>query len=102
MSLPKYDVRLLRIAENDLADIIAYIAAERPSAAVDQLARIEKALGLLKSNPFLGKRPSDEHLSELGYRCLIVDDYLAFYTVEERIVFVHRILHGARDYLTLL
>jgi toxin ParE1/3/4 len=102
VSQPKYDVRLLHIAENDLADIVAYVAVERPSAAVDQLARIEKALGLLKSNPFLGKRPSDEHLSELGYRCLIVDDSLAFHTVEEKIVFVHRILHGARDYLTLL
>ena len=102
MSQPKYDVRLLRIAEDDLADIVAYIAAERPSAAVDQLAKIEKALGLLQSNPFLGKRLGDKHLSELGYRCLIVDDYLAFYTVEEKIVFVHRILHGARDYFTLL
>ena len=66
------------------------------------MARIEKALGLLKTNPLLGKRPTDELLSELGYRCLIVDEYLAFYTVEENIVFVHRILHGARDYLTLL
>ena len=102
MSQPKYDVRLLRIAENDLADIVAYISAERPAAAVDQLAKIEKALGLLKTNPYLGKRPTDEHLNELGYRCLIVDEYLAFYTVEEKIVFVHRILHGARDYFTLL
>ena len=101
MSRPKYDVRLLRIAENDLADIVAYVAAERPSAASGQMAKIEKSLGLLKNNPYLGKLPNDAHLIELGYRCLIIEDYLAFYTVEGRRVFVHRIIHGARDYLSL-
>ena len=101
MSRSKYEVRLLRIAENDLADIVSYIAAERPSAAMGQMAKFEKSLGLLKSNPYLGKLPNDTHLIELGYRCLIIEDYLAFYTIEERTVFVHRIIHGARDYLFL-
>ena len=102
MSRRKYNVRLLRIAENDLADIVAYIAAERPSAAAAQLDRIEKSLGLLNRNPYLGKVPNDEHLIGLGYRCLNIDDYLAFSSVEEQTVFVHRIVHGARDYLSLL
>jgi plasmid stabilization system protein ParE len=101
VSLRDLEVRLLRIAENDLADIVAYIAAERPSAAPGQLAKIEKTLGFLRKNPYLGKLPNDEHLIELGYRCLIIDDYLAFYTVEEQAVLVHRIIHGARDYHTL-
>ncbi len=102
MSQRKYAVRLLRIAENDLAEIVAYIAAEQPAAAVGQLTKIEKTLGLLKKNPYLGKLPNDERLLRLGYRCLIIDDYLAFYTVEGQTVFVHRIIHGARDYLALL
>lgn len=102
MSLRKYAVRLLRIAENDLAEIIAYIAAEQPSAAAGQLAKIERTLGLLSKNPYLGKLPNDEHLIKLGYRCLIIDDYLAFYTVEGQIIFVHRIIHGARNHLSLL
>ena len=102
MSLRKYTVRLLRIVENDLAEILAYIAAERPSAAAGQLTKIGRILGLLRRNPYLGKLPNDEHLTKLGYRCLIIDDYLAFYTVEEQTVFVHRIIHGARDYLSLL
>lgn len=101
MSRPKYNVRLLRIAENDLADIVSYIAAERPSAALGQMTKLEKALAHLKSNPYLGKLPNDTHLIELGYRCLIVEDYIAFYTVEEHTVFIHRIIHGARDYLSL-
>ena len=101
MSRPKYNLRLLRIAENDLADIVSYIAAERPSTALGQMGKIEKSLTRLKSNPYLGKLPNDTHLVELGYRCLIIEDYLAFYTIEERAVFVHRIIHGARDHLSL-
>jgi toxin ParE1/3/4 len=38
----------------------------------------------------------------MGYRYLIVADYLVFYTFEEQTVLVHRIIHGARDYLRLL
>ncbi|MGA9116679.1 MAG: type II toxin-antitoxin system RelE/ParE family toxin [Bacteroidota bacterium] len=101
MSRPKYDVRLLRIAENDLADILSYIAPERPSAALGQTAKIEKSLNRLKSNPHLGRLPNDTHLIELGCRCLIIEDYLAFYTIEEHTVFVRRIVHGARDYHSL-
>lgn len=101
MSRPKYDLRLLRIAENDLSDIVTYIAAERPSAALGQMAKIEKSLNRLKSNPYLGKLPNDTHLIELGYRCLIIEDHIVFFTIEERTVFVHRIIHGARDYLPL-
>ncbi|MBL7995484.1 type II toxin-antitoxin system RelE/ParE family toxin, partial [bacterium] len=37
-----------------------------------------------------------------GYRYLIVDNYLIFYTIEEETIFVHRIIHGARDYRRLL
>jgi toxin ParE1/3/4 len=101
VSRRRFNVRILRVAENDLAEIVAYIAAERPSSAAGVLTKIERTLGLLRGNPYLGKLPNDEHLVELGYRCLIIDDYLAFYTVEEQTVFVHRIIHGARNYLPL-
>lgn len=37
----------------------------------------------------------------MGYRYLIVDDYLIFYTVEQRSIYVHRIIHGARNYSSL-
>jgi len=38
----------------------------------------------------------------MGYRFLVVQNYLIFYTIEDRTIWVHRILHGARDYLSLL
>ena len=101
MSRPDYDVRLLRIAEDDLAEIVTYIAADRPSAAEAVMTRIEKNLGLLKKHPHLGRIPKEEDLARLSYRYLVVDNYLIFYIVEANTIFVHRILHGAQDYLRL-
>ncbi|MCR4318570.1 MAG: type II toxin-antitoxin system RelE/ParE family toxin [Planctomycetes bacterium] len=64
--------------------------------------KIKQRLLRLKSFPKTGAIPVESELSELGYRFVIVDNYLIFYTVGTRIVTVHRILHGARDYLTIL
>ncbi len=102
MSKPKYTVRLLRVAEEDLNDILDYIAADNLSAATAILDRIEKDLRLLSHQPFLGRIPEEEELMRIGYRVLVILDYLIFYTVEGQTVLVHRILHGARDYLRLL
>jgi toxin ParE1/3/4 len=102
VSRPEYSIRLLRIAEEDLWDIVSYIAADRPSAAERLADRIEKDLQLLARNPRLGRIPEEEELLRSGYRYLIVESYLIFYTLEEKTILVHRILHGARDYLNLL
>ena len=101
MKRPKYTVRLLRAAEDDFTEIISYIAAEKPDAAESLAQRIEHGLRLLSTNPYLGRVPKDAALLDLGYRYLIVQNYLIFYVVEERTIFVHRIVHGARDFLGL-
>ena len=96
-----HEIRLLSIAEEDLLEIVTYIAIERPSAANAIADKIEKTLLRLTKQPFLGRVPNDENLSEMGYRHLVVDNYLIFYTDEEKTIWVHRILHGARDYTHL-
>jgi toxin ParE1/3/4 len=100
--MARYALRLLRLAEEDLADALSYIAAERPQAAKALATRVEKDLILLASNPYLGRTPNDEELMRLGYRYLIIEDYLIFYTIEGQSVIVHRIIHGARDYSGLI
>lgn len=102
MSRPKYTVRLLRVAEEDLTEIVTYIAADRPSAAEAVAAKIEKNLKLLSKHPQLGRIPYEEELMRSGFRFLVVENYLIFYMIEAQSVYVHRILHGARDYLSLL
>ena len=97
----EYTIRLLRAAENDLFEIVNYIAADRQSAADALATKIEKDLNLLSKNPQLGRIPNEEELMRLGYRYLVVQNYLIFYTMEDQVIYVHRILHGARDYLSL-
>lgn len=102
MSKSNFNVRLLSIAEEDFTEIISFIAADNSKAAEDLANKIEKNLELLTDNPLLGKTPSDSDLKLLGYRYLIIENYLVFYTIEQRTIFVHRILHGARNYKALL
>lgn len=102
MSKRKYAIKLLRAAEEDLTEIVTYIAAENLTAADHMATKIEKNISLLANNPYLGRIPEDEELVRLGYRFLVVQNYLIFYTVEEHTIFIYRIIHGARDYLRIL
>ncbi len=102
MSSSKYSVRLLTIVEQDLSELLAYIAAENVNAALGLAEKIERQLVALRSHPYLGRIPSDQQLADLGYRVLVVENYLMFYEVKGRTVLIHRIIHGARDIPGLL
>jgi addiction module RelE/StbE family toxin len=102
MPTDKYQIRLLRIAEEDLTEIISYIAVDNPIAANALADKIEKNFELLSENPTLGRIPRDEDIKNLGYRYIIIQNYIVFYTIEERTIFIHRILHGARNYKAVL
>ena len=98
----KYTVRLLSTAEQDFNEIIDYILLENTSAAISIADKIESNLQFLENNPQLGRIPDDQELLRLGYRYLIVLDYLIFYKIEDTTIIVYRILHGARNYKSLL
>jgi toxin ParE1/3/4 len=102
VSSSNYSVRLLSVAEQDLQDIVSLVAADNLSAAVTLAERIERDLHRLKHHPYLGKMPDDVRLAGLGYRLLVIENYLVFYKVRGKTVVVHRILHGARDIPNLL
>ncbi|MDP2365464.1 MAG: type II toxin-antitoxin system RelE/ParE family toxin [Ignavibacteria bacterium] len=98
----KYQIRLLKIAEEDFTEIISFIAADNLTAAKTIANKIEKDLLLLSENPYLGRIPRDEEFKNLGYRYLIVQNYIIFYTIEDSSILIHRILHQARNYKSLL
>ena len=102
MPTDKYEIRLLTIAEEDFNEIISFIAADDPNAAEKIALKIERDLELLSENPQLGRIPRDEDIKKMGYRFLVVQNYIIFYTIEAKIIFVHRIIHGARNYKALL
>jgi toxin ParE1/3/4 len=101
VSRSKYNVKLLRIAEDDVLEIVSYISADRPSAAEALAIKIEKNLNLLSQNPRLGRIPKEDELNRLRYRYLVVENYLLFCTIEGQTIYVHRMLNGARDYSSL-
>jgi len=98
----KFQIRFLKIAEEDFTEIVSYIAADNPKAADEIATKIEKNLELLSENPFLGRIPRDEELKKLGYRYLIIQNYIIFYTIENNKIFIHRLLHSARNYKEIL
>ena len=102
MRAAKFQVRLLKIAEEDFTEIISYIAADNPNAASKLADKIEKNLELLSDNPKLGRIPRDEEIRNLGYRYIVIQNYLIFYTIDERTILIHRILHSARNYKAIL
>jgi toxin ParE1/3/4 len=102
MKQPKYTIRLLQAAQEDFKEIITYIALDNPSAAEAIADKIEKSLSNLSTYPLIGKIPNEEELATMGYRFLVVQNYLIFYTIEDQIIWVHRIIHGAREFLSLL
>ena len=97
-------VHYLALAEADLLEILEYIRKDNPRAAQDTFARFEEALGKLGSFPELGSVVRDDRLSAKGYRVLVIDNYLAFYIVDESsgVVEVRRVIHGRRRFSFLL
>lgn len=98
----EYLIQLLPIAEEDFKEIVLFIAQDNPIAAEKVASRIETNLQNLSTHPHSGRIPNEIELARSGFRYLVVDDYLIFYTIEETTIYIHRIIHGARDYRRLL
>lgn len=102
MSHPKRPLHFLTLAETDLNDIYSYIASDNKKAAESVLAKIESTIGLICDNPFIGRLSRHKQLARVGYRYMVVQNYLILYIVEDEAIVIHRILHSARDYLTIV
>jgi len=96
----KFRIEYLPIAEKDLTEILDYIQIDNPTAALNLLDEIDKAISKLAYFPYMGHAPKDHRLILLNYRMLVVENYLVFYVVldEEEGVEIRRILHGKRKY----
>ncbi len=102
MNNHRYLVRVLRPAQIDYSQILDYLIEKSPRAADKFEEKFDKLLERLENSPFFGKFPPYEELRAVGYRMAILDKYLVFYIVQGTIVEVHRIIHGARDYLKVV
>jgi toxin ParE1/3/4 len=97
-----FEVHYLPSAINDLDEIIDYIKIDSPKAALRILNEIDESIDNLSRFPMVGIIPKDKRLKRLGYRILIVNNYLVFYTIKDIKIEIRRILHSKRDYKFLL
>ena len=97
----KFKIVYLPVAQEDLLDILDYIKKDNPAAAVQFIERIDKTIGKLSTFPYLGKVPKDDRLKVMGYRMLIIDNFIIFYVVK-KVIEIRRVIHGSRRYEFLL
>ena len=83
------------LAENDLAEIVRFIAADNPQAAYAVLDEIRTRTAALTEHPSMG-RPGRIR----GTRELVIarTPFIAAYRVTGDVVIILRIVHGARKW----
>ena len=87
-------------AEQDIDDLVSYIAAENTHAALNLLDKIYETMDMLATNPLIGHKRDD--LTEKPVRFWALKwDYLIIYKVCSPIEIV-RVLSGYRDIINLL
>ena len=92
--------------QNDLDGVIGYVALslENKIAASSLLGVIEKSYDDLERMPLMYEACHDPYLKELGYRKVVIRNYIMVYKVDEdaKTVYVMRLFHGRQDYEKLI
>lgn len=101
-----YNIHVTSAAERDLnyaADHIEFVL-KNPKAADDLLDEAEKQINSLSDFPEKFQLVDDPILSSWGIRFVIVDNYLAFYTIdrEKNLVIVVRFLYQKSNWTAIL
>lgn len=91
-----HKILILPIAEQDLENIIDYLAQFYEETALDQYDRIIKKIFELRDFPELYEVYSCNS-GTMEYRRIVIDKYLVFYVIKNETIEIHRILHGSRD-----
>ena len=102
----KYDLHITGSAENDIneaADYIEYVLMN-PQAADRLLDAIEETLPTLAEKPQRFAVVSDPVLNAWGIRFVQINNYLAFYVVDDNAARVNiiRFLYMRRDWIGIL
>ncbi|MDB6353909.1 type II toxin-antitoxin system RelE/ParE family toxin [Trichococcus sp. K1Tr] len=107
--MKKYSIEFSEVAIEDLQSISAYVGeyfiekARTDAYVLSIIDRIE----LLKSVPNMGVLANDKLgvpvSTEIGYRLLFVDPYVAVYYVEDenKLITIVRIFHQKQDFSSL-
>ncbi len=102
MSEKKYKIKITPKANDDLDEIFKYIFEElfNLDAADNLMNKIEKSMMRLGEFPLSCSLVEDNVLKNKGYRKLIIDNYIAFYIVDDKEgrVVIMRVLYSRQKY----
>ncbi len=96
--MTEYTVIRAKKAEEDLTDIVLYIALKNSvEVAYKIVDEMEKSINLLRGMPYIGSKWKFVYTNSQRYRILIVEKFLIFYHVDEdsKTVYIDRIRHGS-------
>lgn len=98
------NLHLSKEAQNDLSEIKVYITREleNPDAALATVSKITKKIRVLKNQAYIGTPLSSVADTESDYRFLVSGNYLVFYRIYGKDVYIDRVLYGRRDYMRIL
>lgn len=98
----KAKIRFNPTAFSDLNEIKEYISQDNETFGAKVVNKILEDLEGLSQFPEKGKSLTVKLEIKTKYRYLISGEYIIFYTYENEIISIQRILHGKRDYLKIL
>ena len=94
----EYDIVWSNIAENDLKNIIEYIADDSPPNALKVFKRIKQKASSLYTIPERGRVvPELRDQGILQYRELVISPWRIMYRISEKTVFVLSVLDSRRN-----
>ncbi|MGI6105182.1 MAG: type II toxin-antitoxin system RelE/ParE family toxin [Raoultibacter sp.] len=95
-----YEYKLLRTAQADYEEIVSYLItiADGFSTAQNFVDEFDKQIRLVCENPDIHAISRMPELATLGYRPMLVNNYVALYFFREDIVFIAHIFHQLQDY----
>ena len=104
--MTEYKIVIEQTAENDLLGILSYISdtLHEPSIAMKIYGLIKKEILTLNRMPFRFEVVNEEPYRSMGVRRIPVENYTAFYIVDEneKTVHIFRIIYNRREWRYLL
>ena len=92
----KFRVRITRTAERDIEEAWAFIAQDSPEEAEKFIRRLEEQIQTLERFPERCPLIPENEMLGTRYRHLIYGNYGNVFRIAGKIVYVLRVIHGAR------
>lgn len=101
-----YKLIIAKEAHEDISDIVGYIIHELKNrqAATGFIDDLEASYRKVIQNPQIYSLCNDKRLAFLGYRKIIIKNYLILYRIDEKdnVIYIVRVVYGGRNYPEML